>query len=96
MQKENLDALLITNDENFLCFIGLPDAFGMHRSNGGPGVEFAIGKCDYDWCRQAGCVIATHWNVSCFILPLGLNFKATCLSLETILTLLNSISVKRN
>ena len=38
MHKEKLDALLITNDENFLYLIGLPGPYGQHRSNDRPGV----------------------------------------------------------
>lgn len=38
MRKENIDALLITNDENFLYLIGLPGPYGLHRSNDRPGV----------------------------------------------------------
>lgn len=38
MRKENLDALLITNVENFIYFIGVPGAFGLHGSNSRPGI----------------------------------------------------------
>lgn len=37
MRTEKLDALLITNDENFLYLIGLPGPYGQHRSNDRPG-----------------------------------------------------------
>jgi len=38
MRKEKLDAVLITNDENFIHLIGLPGPYGQHRSNDRPGV----------------------------------------------------------
>lgn len=38
MRKQGIDALLITNDENFLYLVGLPGPYGMHRSNDRPGV----------------------------------------------------------
>jgi Xaa-Pro aminopeptidase len=40
MQEENLDGLLITNVENFIYFVGMPGAFGLHSSNDRPAVAF--------------------------------------------------------
>lgn len=38
MREDRLDALLITNDENFIYLVGLPGPYGKHRSNDRPGV----------------------------------------------------------
>jgi Xaa-Pro aminopeptidase len=61
MREQGLDALLLTNDGNLIYFVGLPTAYGLHRSNDRPGVAVLPSQGD------PICVVAA--NMASIIRP---------------------------